>query len=86
MALWSGYVLLGKGALALMVKSYKYYQSLCPFSEDELVCPHRSTEFKRKTFSDSLCLRCSVFEQCMLAKADEDERVMAEIDAIRAVG
>lgn len=62
-----------------MVKGYKYYSSLCPFSEDEVVCPHR----KHKGFSFSMCLRCSRYEQFMLAMADEDERVMDEIDRER---
>lgn len=69
--------------MALMVKSYKYYQSLCPFSEDALVCTHRSTPFKRKTFSFDVCFKCPVYARGMLAMIEEDERVMDEIDAIR---
>jgi len=66
-----------------MVKAYQYYSSLCPFSEDELVCPHRSSSFKRKTFSFDRCFKCRVFERGMLAIEEEDEQVMAEIDAVR---
>lgn len=83
MALWSGYVLLEEGVMVLLVKGYKYYSSLCPFSEDELVCSHRSSLFKRKTFSFDVCFKCPVYERGMLAIGEEDERVMAEIDAIR---
>lgn len=83
MALWNGYVLLGEGVMVLLVKGYKYYSSLCPFSEDELVCSHRSSSFKRKTFSFDVCFKCPVYERGMLAIEEEDERVMAEIDAIR---
>jgi hypothetical protein len=83
LALWSGYVLLENGAMALMVKGYKYYSSLCPFSEDEVVCSHRNTRHKREGFSFHVCLTCSRYQQFMLAMEDEDERVMDEIDKER---
>lgn len=72
--------------MVVMVKGYKYYQSLCPFSEDELVCSRRSSSFERKRFSFHVCFECPVYEQCMLALADEDERVMDEIEEIRKHG
>jgi len=69
--------------MVLLVKGYRYFSSLCPFSEDELVCSHRSSSFKRKMFSFDRCLRCAVYERGMFAMIEEDERVMVEIDAIR---
>jgi len=83
LALWSGYVLLEKGAMALMVKGYKYFQTLCLFLAD-VVCEYRKTAYQRRSFSvPKCCFGCSCYEQSMLAMEAEDERVMDEIDKER---
>ena len=65
-----------------MVKGYKYYQSLCLFSEVEVVCPYR----KRKGFSVHICFSCHRYDAYMRMMAKEDERVMDEIEAIHKHG
>ena len=65
--------------MVLLVKGYKYYQSLCLFSEVEVVCVYR----KREGFSVHVCLNCRRYGAYLRMMAEEDERVMAEIDEIR---
>lgn len=69
-----------------MVKGHKYRLTLCVLLSDVL-CPLRVTQQQRKRFSvNSCCRKCSRFAQFNREMAEEDERMMDEIEEIRKHG
>ena len=68
-----------------MVKSYKYFQSLCKFFDD-VVCVHRDSVHKRSVFSvPKFCFSCSHYKAFILMMDEEDERIMDEINRERTL-
>ena len=85
MVLWTGLIRLG---VVLMVKGYKYSQSLCVFLDD-VVCPLHKRVSKDTRFESGFiaveCFKCPHYLRFVREEDEEDARIMDEIDRERAV-